>query len=260
MLKKINSHLVLRVAAGLFFLIPGLFKIASPGDFTEFLSFFPAHFADISHGLFWLVAILQIVGGLALLSGKQFRMFTLPLAVVSIVALLTTVPNDTGSALQYVALLTHIMTFGIFMGLFMIGPKGSDWTEMILAKDEERGWDLVRISLAWFWLGMGLAIWFAPHLLGQAAGLMPFDPGFIGYAVLGLIFIKVGMFLLIRFFTEHATKVSIVGFLALLLFLAVPDMANSKIGLINLLFMVLGLGASLALDMRHCPCWKKMRK
>jgi len=258
MLKRLNADLVLRVFAGLFFLVPGLFKLASPGDFQEFLNFFPAHFDAFSHLLFWLVAILQVVGGLALLAGIQFRALVVPLAVVSIVALLTTVPHDADSALQYVALLTHIMTFGIFMGLFMIGPKGSDLIDNIVARDAERGWDLVRISLSFFWIGLGTAIWFAPDLLGKAAGIMPFDLGFWGYALAGLIFMKVGFFLLTRFHEARVADVSAGLFVLLIIFLAVPDMANSKIGLINLLFMVLGFGGSLALSMRSCPCWKKV--
>ena len=258
MLKKLNADLVLRIAAGLFFLIPGLFKVMSPGDFQEFLSFFPSYFESFSHLLFWGVAVLQIIGGAALIVGKQFRMFALPLAMVSIVALLTTVPQDSNSALQYVATLTHIMTFGIFMGLFMIGPKSPDWTEKILAKDADRGWDLVRISLAFFWIGMGSAIWFAPQLLAATNNIMPFQFGFWGNAFVGLVALKVGFFLLLKFFTGHVAKVSMLGFVIMIAFLALPDMANSKIGLINLLFMVLGLGASMAIDMRNCPCWKKI--
>ncbi len=259
-MKRLNPELVLRVFAGLFFLIPGLFKVLSPGDFKEFLDFFPSHFDAISSLLFWMVTLLQIGGGILLLWGKQFRAFVVPLAMVSIVALLTTVPNDTGSAQQFVAVLTHIMTFGIFMALFMIGPKSKDILDMIIGRDTERGWDLVQTSLSFFWIGLGAAIWFAPQLLSKAAGNMPFDLGFWGYALAGLIFLKVGFFLLTRFFTGHAAKVSMALFAALIVFLALPDMADSKIGLINLLFLVLGFGASLAIDMRTCPCWKKLLK
>lgn len=252
MLKKINSRLILRVTAGLFFLIPGLFKIFSPGDFQEFLGFFPSYFEAVSLVLFWLVAILQIVGGLALLIGKQFRLFVLPLAVVSIVALLTTVPHDTGSAIQYLSFLAHIMTFGIFMGLFLIGPQDKDMTEWLHAKDPARGWDLVRISLAWFWLGLGLAIWFAPQLMAQIPATLPIDLGFWFYALIGLIAIKLGFFLLVRFFQDKAAQLSVIGFTLLLVFVALPDMTESKIGLINLLFMVLGIGSSLALTIKAC--------
>lgn len=258
MLKKLNPDLVLRVAAGLFFLIPGIFKVLSPGDFEEFLSFFPTHFDEVSHLLFWMVTVLQIVGGLALLVGKHFRALVVPLAVVSIVALLTTVPNDTGSAQQYLAVLTHIMTFGIFMGLFMIGPKKGDLLDRLIAPDASRGWDLVRISLSFFWIGLGAAIWFAPQLLSGVPALLPVDFGFWGYALVGLVSLKIGFFLLTQFFTAHAAKASLLGFALLLILVAVPDMTASKIGLINALFMVLGVGASLALDMKECSCWKKM--
>jgi len=192
------------------------------------------------------------------MANKQFRMFALPLAMVSIVALLTTVPQDTGSALQYIATLTHIMTFGIFMGLFMIGPKGGDWIDTIVARDADRGWDLIRTSLAFFWIGLGAAIWFAPQIMSGIPALLPFDLGFIGYALAGLIALKIGFFLLLRFFLARAADFSAGLFIILIITLAIPDMANSKIGLINLLFMVLGFGASLAISMRNCACWKKM--
>lgn len=252
MFKRLDPMLILRVTAGLFFLIPGLFKVFSPGDFQEFLDFFPSYFEGISHALFWLVTMLQITGGIALLVGKHFRLFTLPLAVVSIVALLTTVPQDTGSAIQYLSFLAHIMTFGVFMGLFLIGPRDKDVTELLHAKDPARGWDLIRMSLAWFWLGLGLAIWFAPQLMAQIPAALPLGLGFWFYALIGLIAIKLGFFLLVRFFQDKAAQLSVVGFALLLVFVALPDMTESKIGLINLLFMVLGLGSSLALARQEC--------
>lgn len=249
-LHKIDADWILRVSAGLFFIIPGLFKVLSPGDFSEFLNYFPGYFEAISHVLFWGVTALQIIGGGLLLWGKQFRAAVVPLAIVSIVALLTTVPQDNGSAIQYLSTLSHIMTFGIFMGLFLIGPKTKDITEILHPKDPTRGWDLTRLSLSFFWIGLGLGIFFAPQLMAGIPKTLPFDFGFWSYAIIGLISVIAGFFMLTRYHLNLATKLSVVGFLCLIILIAIPDMQNSIIGLINLLFFVLGAGVSLALSVK----------
>tara|TARA_Y100000310_G_scaffold328112_1_gene395664 strand:+ start:262 stop:645 length:384 start_codon:yes stop_codon:yes gene_type:complete len=85
MLKKAQGVALLRITLGLLFLVPGLSKLMDPSGITGMLAGigFPAA------ALFaWILIIVEILAGAALILGKKLKVATWALFIVLLVALL----------------------------------------------------------------------------------------------------------------------------------------------------------------------------
>ena len=85
MLKKAQGVALLRVTLGLLFLVPGISKLMNPAGITGMLETigFPAA------ALFaWIVIIIEVLGGAALILGKKTKEAVWALFIVLLVALL----------------------------------------------------------------------------------------------------------------------------------------------------------------------------
>lgn len=60
-----------RILLGLYFLLPGLMKLASPG---QTIAYMENHAILFAPPLMWFSAIVNIVGGLLLISGRHVRL------------------------------------------------------------------------------------------------------------------------------------------------------------------------------------------
>ena len=60
-----------RVLLGMYFLMPGLMKVAGAGQTVAYME---SHAIPFAVPLMWLAAIVNIVGGLALIAGRHVRL------------------------------------------------------------------------------------------------------------------------------------------------------------------------------------------
>lgn len=60
-----------RILLGLYFLLPGLMKLASP---AQTIAYMESHAIPFAPPLMWFSAIVNIVGGLLLISGRHVRL------------------------------------------------------------------------------------------------------------------------------------------------------------------------------------------
>lgn len=65
------SVIVGRFLLGLYFFVPGLMKVAAP---TETLAYMDSHGVPLAAPLMWFAAATNIVGGLALMTGRHVRL------------------------------------------------------------------------------------------------------------------------------------------------------------------------------------------
>lgn len=249
---------ILTIFAGIFYLIPGFFKVLFPGDFQSFLAGFPTFIIELGilGFLFWLVTFLQIVGGISLISGFKSRIFAIPFGIISIVALLTVAITDTESSIQLISILSHIFGAILYFGLFFTGnsktgtlDKGNDYLDKIISKNKRIGNSLIRISVGFFFTVAGILhlifIGSYSEFVGQAIGLT----GIIGFlAGLFAVILELvgGISLLIgkkyKIFLPYLVVLTLAG----LVTVVIGD--TSKIGLINILFHVLIIGTLTSLN------------
>lgn len=249
---------ILTIFAGIFFLIPGIFKVLFPSDFKVFLQGFPEFIVSLGilGFLFWVVTFLQIVGGISLISGFKSRIFAIPFSIISIVALLTVAITDTESSIQLISILSHIFGAILYFGLFFTGnsktkslDKGNDYLDNIISKNKRIGNALIRISVGFFFTVAG-----ALHLIfisgysefvGQAIGLTGII-GFLAGLFAALLELVGGLALLTgkkyKLFLPYLVVLTLTG----LFTVVIGD--SSKIGLINILFHVLIIGTLTSLN------------
>ena len=121
MLNKAQGVALLRVTLGLLFLVPGLSKLMDPSGITGMLGGlgFPAA------GLFaWILIIVEVLGGAALIIGKKVRTAIWPLFIVLLVALLlVNLPAfDMSNTQSVMAVLWHLVGLGGLLSLHSTGP------------------------------------------------------------------------------------------------------------------------------------------
>ena len=121
MLKKAQGVALLRVTLGLLFLIGGLSKLVAPEGITGLLGKigFPAV------GVFvWILIIIEIVGGAALILGKKVDKVVWPLFIVLLIAtLLVHLPAfDRSQTPTMMNLLWHLVGLGGLLSLHSTGP------------------------------------------------------------------------------------------------------------------------------------------
>lgn len=115
-----HGPLILRIALGLLFIIPGLSKLANPGMVIGMLRDlgFPAA------GLMgWILLLAEITFGAAVLAGYKVRMTIWPLAVIMVVAGVTVAAPQIGSNPMAVPMtLFHLVTLAGLVSLYFTGP------------------------------------------------------------------------------------------------------------------------------------------
>ncbi|MFK7856220.1 MAG: DoxX family protein, partial [Granulosicoccus sp.] len=112
---------LLRIASGIFFLLPGLFKIVMPDDFLGMTTDFPTFLQPHISWLFTVVIITEVIGGLMLIIGFNVRLAVPPLVIVTVVAETLVVINDHNSNLRLLSVFTHLMGAGLYSSIFFLG-------------------------------------------------------------------------------------------------------------------------------------------
>ena len=249
---------LLRIAAGLFFLLPGLWKILSPADFQDMLAGLPDIFLPYQDSLFKLVAASEIFGGLVLILGFNHRLLIPPLVIIILAASQFVVRSDSASSIQTLSLIAHVMAAAIYVSLFFLGSgrwaldrnrdifyqlsrrRGNAITrrfdDLVSGGGKNAGVILLRIAIATPFLLLAIFCFTgADHSSVPQEGwsrTLVFILSLIGglSALTGLK-IRLMSWVLAALVIFH------------LIFVAIPDLSVSKIGMINLLLHVLMLTA-----------------
>jgi putative oxidoreductase len=110
---------VLRALLGLLFLVPGVMKLMNPPMIIGMLGSlgFPAA------GFFgWLLILVEIAGGVALLAGWKVKYAVWPLAVVLLVAMLRVhIPGIGTTPMAEIVALFHLVAIGGLVSVFLSG-------------------------------------------------------------------------------------------------------------------------------------------
>lgn len=254
---------LLRISAGVFFLLPGLFKILMPESFLAMMNNFPDFLQPHLPWLFNVVIAAEIVGGIMLIIGWNVRVAVPALVLITLVAESLVVVNDTNSSIRLLSLYAHFMGAGLYTAIFFLG--GGRWAV-------SQGKSLVH------WLAkqrFGSVSKFAHHVVsgaGKNVGV------FLIRASVALPFLAV--FLLgisdysnrivlpdNQWMTGFLLTLSLIGALSLftgfqikkvswmlvvltllhLVLVGIPDVPVSNIGLINVLFHLLIISAVISL-------------
>ena len=240
----------LRVAAGLFFLLPGIWKMISPADFQIMLGNLPDFLVPYQDTLFKLVSAAEIIGGAVLILGFNQRFLIPPLVLIILAASAFVVRHDTSSSIQAFSLFAHLMAGGIYLSLFFLGsgrwaadrnrdlfyglsklklgPLSRMARDLVSGAGHNTGVFLLRASIALPFLalaafcftgadhssvpdeGWARALVFFLSLLGGLSALTGLKIRLINWVLLGLTVFH-------------------------LIAVGVPDAAHSEIGMINIL-------------------------
>ena len=121
MINKLQAQAFLRITLGLFFLVPGLSKLANPAGITGMLSGlgFPlaGYFA-------WLLLLSEIIFGASLIVGHKVKFAVWPLFVILLVALLlVAIPAvELSNTQSLMTLLWHLVGLAGLMSIKELGP------------------------------------------------------------------------------------------------------------------------------------------
>jgi putative oxidoreductase len=111
---------VLRVFLGLLFFIPGIGKLLNPSGIIGMLDGMGFPLAALFG---WIVILVEVLGGLALILGYKTKYTIWPLAIVMVVAIFATVlPAFGANPMAYINLLFHLLAIGGLVSLYMSGP------------------------------------------------------------------------------------------------------------------------------------------
>ncbi len=255
----------LRIAAGLFFLIPGIYKFVAPEAFDAMLANFPPALGPILPHLFAAVPYFEVIGGLLLIAGFNLRLLMPPLVVIIITASAFVVRFDTSSSVWMLSLAGHAMAAGLYTALFFLG--GGRWAldggrdvfawlgrrplgglsmaarDLTTGVGRNTGVVLLRVSIALPFLAAAMLaiITGSPDVMGDMGAPRWLDGLLVTGAVLG------GLSALTGFWIRRMAWVLMALTVAHALLVGVADAAQSQIGLINLLLYALHLSALFAL-------------
>ncbi len=254
---------VLRIAAGLFFLIPGLYKLVAPGDFTAMLETFPPGWQPALPFLFQIVTWAEIIGGLLVILGFNLRAAIPPFLAIILVASFFIVQFDDSSRIKVLSLFAHAMAAGLYTALFFLGsgrwsvdqdrdlvwrlsrhergPFARAARDLVAGWSRNRGIFLLRASVAFpflmvFIMAVGLEV---------TQMVMPDHPALF-WPLAAIAFIG-GLSVLTGFRVSELAWILIALTILHLVVVAIPDAAVSRIGLINILFHLLLIAALFAL-------------
>jgi len=111
---------ILRIVAGLLFLLPGIMKLMDPAGITGMLIGlgFPA-----PSFLAWILLLSEIIFGASLIVGWKTKYTTWPLVIVLLVATLTVaLPGALENPMGWVNVLFHLVGIGALISIFLDGP------------------------------------------------------------------------------------------------------------------------------------------
>ncbi len=112
---------VLRVGLGVLFLVPGIMKLMNPAMVSGMLGQIGFPMATL---FAWILILVEVVGGLMLITGFKTKFAVPPLVIVMLVAIFAVVvPTISGNlAAGAVGLLFHVLAL---LGLVSVGMSGS---------------------------------------------------------------------------------------------------------------------------------------
>ncbi|ASJ73545.1 FAD-dependent oxidoreductase [Granulosicoccus antarcticus] len=254
---------ILRIAAGLFFLVPGILKVIAPESFLAMTAHFPAALQSQLDWLFNLVIIAEILGGLMLIVGWNIRLAVPALVVITVIAESLVVINDTASNIRLLSLAAHLMGIGLYSAMFFLGSgrwaigRGRSVLHWLASRDAGRlskaahsvtsgagrnvGVFLIRASvsipfIAAFWLG----------LTDEAYQSVLLEPIWFRNILL-LVSLIGGLSMLTGFQTNTMSWVLAALALLHLATVGIADASSSQIGIINILFHLLIIAAVVSL-------------
>ncbi|MDO8642021.1 MAG: DoxX family protein [Candidatus Woesearchaeota archaeon] len=115
------GKVVLRICAGLLFLVAGLTKLINPSGISAMLGQigFP-----IPTLFGWLLLLSEVVFGGALILGYKARYAVWPLMLVLVVALFTVhIPNMSfGNGMSMITVLFHLLGIAALLNIYALGP------------------------------------------------------------------------------------------------------------------------------------------
>lgn len=254
---------LLRISSGLFFLIPGIFKLLMPDDFLAMTVDFPDLLQPHLPWLFNAVIAAEILGGVLLIIGWNIRLAVPALVIITLVAEALVVVNDTNSSIRLLSLFAHFMGAGLYTAMFFLGSgrwaigRGKSFVHWLarhnygvfssVAHDVTSGAGknvgvfLIRASVALPFL--------ASFLLGigdQAYNMVLPDNEWLSALLLALSLIG-GLSLLTGFQINNISWMLVALTLLHLIAVGIPDISASKIGFINILFHLLIISAVVSL-------------
>ena len=254
---------ILRIASGIFFLVPGIFKILMPEDFLAMMSDFPAYLQPHLAWLFQVVIAAEVLGGLMLIIGWNIRLAVPLLVIITLVAETLVVVNDTGSNIRLLSLYIHFMGAGLYTSLFFLGSgrwsvgRGKSLVHWIASQDfgvlsdtahkatsgvgRNFGIFLIRFSVAIPFVA-AFFIWSNDPAYATA---LP-DSKLLSIVLLVISLIG-GLSLLTGFQVTNMGWVLVVLTVLHFALVGIPDAQNSQIGFINILFHFLIIAAVISL-------------
>jgi NADH dehydrogenase len=254
---------LLRISSGLFFLIPGIFKLLMPDNFLSLMVDFPDLLQPHLPWLFNAVIATEILGGIMLIIGWNIRLAVPALVIITVVAESLVVVNDTNSSIRLLSLYAHFMGAGLYTAMFFLGSgrwavgRGKSllhWIarqnfgalssvahDVVSGAGKNVGVFLIRTSVALPFL--------ASFLLGngdQAYNMVLPDNEWVSAFLLALSLIG-GLSLLTGFQINSISWMLVALTLLHLIAVGIPDIPASKIGFINILFHLLIISAVVSL-------------
>ena len=258
-----NGIALLRVASGLFFLLPGVYKVLNPADFQAMLAGFPDFLHPLLPLFFYVVIVSEIVGGILLIIGWNSRVAAVPLIVITIVAEILVVANDHNSQLRVLSLFAHVMGAGLYSGIIFLGSgrwslgryfSFLNWLAqkkpkllygfprwVVSGAGHNFGIQLIRFSVALPFI----AAFFLGISNTEYAALLP-QSAFIKWPLLLLALIG-GLSVMTGFQLKTMGWVLVALTVIHMLTVGLADISLSAIGLINILFHLLILAAVVSL-------------
>lgn len=246
---------LLRIVSGLFFLIPGIFKLLAPGDFMAMTATFPDFLQPHIPWLFNLVIAAEIIGGIMLIFGWHIRVAVPPLVIITLVAESLVVVHDTGSSIRLLSLFAHFMGAGLYSSMFFLGSGrwaldgGKSICRWIASKS------FGKMSTFAHWVSSGAGNNFGISLIRLSVAIPFIGAFYLGFfnetyqsvlidnaffrSVLLIISLIGGLSILTGFQAKFFGWVLAALTLLHLLTVGLADAPSSTIGIINILFHLL---------------------
>lgn len=254
---------LLRISSGLFFLVPGIFKLLMPDNFLAMMVDFPEILQPHLPWLFNTVIAAEILGGIMLIVGWNIRLAVPALVIITVVAESLVVVNDTNSSIRLLSLYAHFMGAGLYTAMFFLGSGrwaigrgrsvvhwiarqnfgvlSSGAHDVVSGAGKNVGVFLIRASVALPFL--------AVFLLGnsdQAYNMVLPANEWLSALLLALSLIG-GLSLLTGFQINSISWMLVALTLLHLIAVGIPDIPASIIGFINVLFHLLIISAVVSL-------------
>jgi len=118
-MRRDKGIFIIRIFTAILFLVPGVYKLFSPGDFMGFLSALPEAVIPF---VFYAVTAFEVIAGLCLLVGYKVRLVALPLAAILLGALVMVVLPEPTNTIYLINILFHVLGMAICVSFVWLGP------------------------------------------------------------------------------------------------------------------------------------------